>query len=90
MIYDLTDFDNADFLIQCSHPQDNITLADGFVIFRDGIGTITLFFYTKNSTEKIFFLRVWYCSKFDIKLIFLEMLNCKNLSYSSSGSVLEV
>lgn len=90
MTYDRANFDNTDSLIQCSHPQNNITLTDGSVILLDEIGTITLFFHTKNFTEKIFLSEVWYCSKLDTKLIFLEMLDCKSLSYFSSGGVLEV
>ena len=90
MTFDLADFDNADSLTQCRHPQDDITLADGSVILPDGIGTITLLFRTKNSTEKIFLSGVRYCSKLDTKLISLGMLDRKGLSYSSSGGILEV
>ena len=90
MTFDLANFDNADSLTQCRHPQDDITLADGSVILPDGIDTITLLFRTKNSTEKIFLSGVRYCSKLDTKLISLGMLDRKGLSYSSSGGILEV
>lgn len=81
MIYNLADFDNLDFLTQCSHLEDNITKANKSVIVFNGIGTITLIFCAKNSTEKIFFSGVCYCNKLITKLISLEMLNCKSLSF---------
>ena len=90
MTYDLTDFNDPDSLIKCRHPQDDITLADGSVILPDGIGTITLTFRTKNSTEKIFLSGVRYCSTLDTKLISLGMLDRKGLSYSSRGGTLKV
>ena len=90
MTFDLADFDNADSLTQCRNRQDDITLADGSVILPYGIGTITFFFRTKNSTEKIFLSEVRYCNKLDTKLISLGMLDRKDLSYSPSGGILEV
>lgn len=83
MIYNLGNFNNPDSMIKCRHPQDNITLADGLVILPDGIGTVSLAFSVKGRTENIFRSRVCYCSKLDTKLISLEMLDQKSLTYSS-------
>ena len=90
MTFDLANFGNTHSLTQCRHPQDEITLADGSVILPDRIGTITFFFHTRNSTEKIFLSLVRYCSKLDTKLISLKMLDRKGLSYCSSGGLLDV
>lgn len=81
MIYDLANFDNLDSLTQCYHPEDNITIADRSIILLKEIGTITLTFYTKNSIEKKFFSKICYCNKLNTKLISLEMLNLKSLSF---------
>ena len=90
MIFDLADFNSADSLTGCRYPQDDIILTDGSVIFPDRIGTITFFFRTKNSTEKLFLSEVRYCSKLDTKLISLGLLDHKSLSYSSSYSRLNI
>lgn len=55
--YDLANFNDPDSLMQCRYLEDNITMANRSIMFLDKIGTITLIFYTKNSTEKIFFLK---------------------------------
>lgn len=70
MIYDLANFDNSDFLMQCCYHKNDINIADKFVIFSNRISTIVLTFYTKNFKEKIFLSRVCYCNRLDIKLIF--------------------
>lgn len=74
----------------CCHFENDITIVDRSVIFSNKIGTITFNFCTKNSTKKIFLFEICYCNKFDTKLIFLKMLNCKSLSFFSLGGVLEV
>lgn len=90
MTYDLANFDNPDFLMQCCYPEDNINIADEFVILFNRIGTIILIFCTKNFKEKIFFSRVYYCNRLDTKLISLKMLYCKGLSFFSSDGILEI
>lgn len=90
MTYDLSDFKDPDSLTKCRHPEDDITLANGSVIFPDGIGTVSLIFRIKGSAEKILLSGVRYCSKLDTKLIPLGMLNRKGMSYSSHKGILEV
>lgn len=90
MTFDLADVIKPDFLKKCQHPQDDIILANGSVILPDGIGTIALIFCNKDSTEKILLSGVCYCSKLDTKLISLEMLDQKELSYSLHSGILEV
>lgn len=90
MTNDLTNINNLDSLILCYYPKDNITLANGFVVLSNGIDIIIFIFYTKNITEKIFFSRVYYYNKLDIKLITVEMLDRKNLSFFFSSGVLGV
>lgn len=75
MIFNLANFNKPDFLKKCQHFLDNILLANGSVTLFNGISTITLIFYNKNSTKKNFFSNIYYCSKFDIKLISLEILD---------------
>lgn len=90
MTFNPANFDDPNFLIQCRHSEDNITITDRSLIFLDRIDTITFIFCTKNFTEKIFFFKICYCNKLDIKLIFLGMLNYKDILFSSSGGVLKV
>lgn len=90
MTYDLSDFKDPDSLTKCRHPEDDITLANGSVIFPDGIGTVSLIFRIKGSAERILLSGVRYCSKLDTKLIPLGMLNRKGMSYSSHKGILEV
>ena len=54
MSYDLKDFEDLTHLQTCISPQDNITLADGSVIFPDGIGKIWFNFEVNGQTNRIF------------------------------------
>lgn len=90
MTYNLSNFKDPDSLTKCHHPKDNLTLANRLVISPNKIDTIRLIFCTKDSAEKIFLSRVWYCSKLDTKLIFLKMLDRKSLLYLLPKNILEV
>ncbi len=90
MTYDLNNFKDPATLTKCRHPEDEITLADGSVVFPDGIGTVSLVVCIKLSKERMILSGVWYCSKLDTKLISLGTLERKRLSYSSHKGILEV
>lgn len=90
MTYDLNDFKDPDFLTKCYHSQDNIILANRLVILSNGIGIVSLAFFTKGSTKKILLSEVCYCSKLDTKLIFLGILDQKSLSYLFQKGILEL
>lgn len=82
MTDNLDDFEDSATLTKYCHPEDNIILANGSVILPNRIGTISLKFCIKGTIEKIPLLGIQYCSKFDIKLISLGILDWKDLSYS--------
>lgn len=67
-----------------------MTVTDRSIMFPSGIGTIILFFCTKNFIEKIFYSRVCYYSKLDIKFISLKVLVNKSLFYLLSVGIFKI
>lgn len=90
IIYNLNDFKDPSTLTKYCHPKNNIILADASIILPYRIDTINLRFCIKGITEKILLSGVLYYSKLDTKLVSLEMLDRKSLSYSLYKSLLEV
>lgn len=90
MTYDMKDFESPDQLVLCISSQDNITLVDGYIILPDDIRKVWFSFEVSGSTKRHFLSEVRYCKKLDTKLIFLSMLNWKNLTYSTEKGVLLV
>lgn len=82
MSYDIHDFDNTNDLCLCTLPQNYITLANGSVIFLEGIGKVWFNFKVNGQFNQIFLLGVSYYTKLDTKIISLSMLDRKDLIYS--------
>lgn len=82
IFYDINDFNNLHDLQPCTSSQDDITLAYGSVILSEGIGKVWFNFKVNGQPNQIFLLGIRYCTKLDIKLISLGMLDKKDFTYS--------